>query len=109
MRQLADHCRRSIVTGREARRELGAGVGLDLGDQMTEHVVEELDVVLVEARGAVDEKAGDALERVGALFARAVLQDVFQLGDEGSSREHQKKSLEISDFWQPKVQFRGGI
>src|SRR5690349_5650889 len=98
MRQLADYCRRRVVDWRETHGKLGARLGLDLRDQVAEHVVKEMNVIVVEGWGAVDEKTGDALERVGALFARTVLQDLFQLGDKGGGSKHQKNFLETPAF-----------
>jgi hypothetical protein len=49
---------------------------------MTEHVVENIDMLVLEARGAGQEQCGDAAQRFDALMPRAVLQYVFQLRDQ---------------------------
>ena len=80
----------ALATGASVLRHLGARLGLDLDDQAAEHVVEQPDMVFVEVRRAVEEQIGDALERLGALVLRAVLDDVFKLGDQRRGRRHSK-------------------
>jgi len=63
-------------------RQLRTRLGLDLLDQQAENVVEDVDMRVAVAAGAVKEKGRNALQRVDALFARAALDDVFQLGDQ---------------------------
>ena len=96
LRQRAHHGDRRIVHRRELLGKLGARLGLDLGDQLAEDVVEELDVVLVEARRTVDNRLVMRLQRIRPLLVRAVLQDLFQLRNEGGGGKHsipQKKGL----------------
>ena len=54
----------------------------DLDDEATQDVVEQPDMIFVEVRCAVDEQIGDALDGRRALVLRAVLNDVFKLGNQ---------------------------
>ena len=70
--------RRTTPTGalldrREPVRQFGARLGLDLLDQAAEDVVEQADMVVVEAARAVEEQRGDALQRLRPPLGRAVL------------------------------------
>ena len=88
LRQLTHDTGRSIVHRRKLYRKLGACFGFDLGNQLAEDVVEKLNMIVIEVRGAIDKQIGDPLQRRGALFPRAVLQHVFQLRNKRSGREH---------------------
>ena len=65
------HLDRRIADRREAIGQLRARLGLDLGDQAAEHVVEQADVVVVELARRRQEECGDALERLGAPLGRS--------------------------------------
>jgi hypothetical protein len=69
-------------------RHFDARLGFDLVDETAEHVVEQPDMVFVKARRAVDKQIGDALHRLGAPFGGAVLDNVFELGNQGRRRRH---------------------
>ena len=71
-----------MATGARRLRHFGARLGLDLDDQPAQHVVEQPDMVFVEVRRAVDEQIGDALDGRRPLVLRAVLDDVFKLGNQ---------------------------
>ncbi len=69
-------------------RELGARLGLDLVDQQPEHLVEQIDVLVTEAAGAVQKESRNALQRLDPFLGRAVLNDVFQLGNQRGVGTH---------------------
>ena len=71
-------------------RQFGQRLGLDLLDQAADDVVEQRDVVVVEAAGAVEKQTGDAAQRLGPLFRRAVLHDLFQFGKQRGGNAHCK-------------------
>ncbi len=78
----------ALLTGARRIGELGARLGLDFLDQQPENVVEQIDMRVVEIVGAVEEQRGDALQRLGALAARAVLDDVFEFGNQREGGTH---------------------
>ena len=88
VRELAHQLGRRVRDRRERLRHFGARLGLDLDDQPAQHVVEQPDVIFVEVRRAVDEQIGDALDASRPLFLRAVLDDVFKLGNQRRRRGH---------------------
>ena len=82
VRELAHQLQRRVGDRRQRLRHFGARLGLDLDDQPAQHVVEQADVIFVEMRRAVDEQIGDALDGRRPLVLRAVLDDVFKLGNQ---------------------------
>ena len=78
----AQHLDRRVADRSKVARQLGTRLGLDLLDQQTEDVVEHVDMGVAVALGAVKEESRDALQRVDALRARTVPDDVFKLGDQ---------------------------
>ena len=84
----AEHLDRRVADGSEVARQLGARLGLDLLDEQTEHVVEQVDMRIAVALGAIKEEGRNALQRVDALCAGAVSDDVFQLGDQRDGGTH---------------------
>ena len=82
VRELTHQFERRVGDRRQRLRHFGARLGLDLDDQPAKHVVEQPDMVFVEVRRAVDEQIGDALDGRRPLVLRAVLDDVFKLGDQ---------------------------
>jgi hypothetical protein len=80
--ELPHQLQRRIGDRGETQRDFGARLGLDFEDELAQHVVEQADVVFVESLGAVDEQIGDLFEHLRALFVRAVLNDVFELGNQ---------------------------
>ena len=87
---MRDHAERRVGDRRQPAREFGQRLGLDLLDQAADDVVEQRDVFVVESRGAVEKQAGDAAQRFGALFRRAVLDDLFQFGKQRGGSTHCK-------------------
>ena len=47
-------------------------------------------MLVVEAAGAVEKQLGDAPQRLGALFRRAMLDDLFQFGKQRGGNTHYK-------------------
>ena len=88
LRQRAHHAGRRVGDRRDPAREFGQRLGLDLLDQGADDVVEQRDMVVVEAVGAVEKQRGDPPQRLGALFRRAVLHDVFELGKQRGGSTH---------------------
>ena len=82
VRELAHQFDRRVGERRQRLRHFGARLGLDLDDQPAQHVVEQPDMIFVEVRRAVDEQIGDALDGRRPLVLRAVLDDVFKLGNQ---------------------------
>ena len=71
---------RRIRHRREPAREFRQRLDLDFLDQVAHDVVEQRDVLVFEVHGAVEKQVGDPAQRLGPLFGRAVLDDLFQLG-----------------------------
>ena len=89
--ELADNTRRRIGHRRDTARQLRQRLGLDLLDQAADDVVEQRDMVVVEhALAPSRNKVGDAAKRLGPLFRRAVLDDVFQFGKQRRGSTHTK-------------------
>ena len=63
-RELVDDGGRRIANRRQAIGQFGARLGSNLGDQPRQHVVEQADVILVEAAGAFQKVRREALERL---------------------------------------------
>ena len=63
---------RRVGEGRNAAAELGDGLLLDVGDELTHHAVEHRDLRFVSGRCRYKEEVGDAAENFGALFDRGV-------------------------------------
>ena len=84
------HARRRIRHRREPARQFGQRLDLDLLDQAADDVVEQRDVVFVEAGGAVEKKAGDTAQGFGPLFRRAMLDDLFQFWKQRGGNAHCK-------------------
>src|SRR3974377_838208 len=66
--------RRRLKPARELRQLLL----FDLGDQIADYVVENGHKPLCEGRSAVEEQSRNAAKRLGPLFRRAVLDDLFE-------------------------------
>jgi hypothetical protein len=79
---------RRISDRRQPPRKLGAGPGLDFGDQVPEHVVEQTHVIFVEALRLRQEQIGNAGQRLGPLLYGAALDDLFEFRDEGGDGSH---------------------
>jgi len=82
VRELANHGGRRVADRCKLFRQFGAGLGLDLGDQTAQHVIEQADVILIEPACAIEEERRDALERLGPPFGRAMLDDLFEFGNQ---------------------------
>ena len=92
----AHHAGRCVLRRGKAARQFGQGLGLDLFDQVADDVVKQRDMGIVEARGAVEEQAGDAPQRLGALLGGAMLDDIFQFGEQRGRSTH-GKNLQKND------------
>jgi len=55
-REVLNDFERCVVDGRQTRAEFGPGPALDAGNKKTQHVVEDLDLILAEAFPAMQEK-----------------------------------------------------
>jgi len=89
-RQAADGLDRRIVDRGEPPAELDQGLALDLADQEAQDVVENLDLLVVQALGVVEEEVGHPSQRLDAVFQEVVLDRPFELGDERfTNRPHE--------------------
>jgi len=68
--------------------KFGKRAGFDLPDQVSEHVVEQADLLAVEIVCTAEEKIGYAPENFGASIARARGQNIFELFDDGRGLRH---------------------
>jgi hypothetical protein len=66
----ADDTGRRVSKWRDPAREFGKRLGFDLLDQAADDVVEQGDVLRVEAGSAVEKKGGNSAQRLRALFRR---------------------------------------
>jgi hypothetical protein len=69
--QGADDAIGRVVDGRELFTKLSKRGGLDLADQVGEHVVDQANLFTVEVVCIAEEKIGYAPENLGASIARA--------------------------------------
>ena len=83
-----DDTDRRIGNRGEPAREFRQRLGLDFLDQIADDVVEDGDMLVVESGGAVEKQAGDAAQGFRPLLGRAVLDDIFQLGEQGGGGTH---------------------
>ncbi|MGA8652998.1 MAG: hypothetical protein WB677_20715 [Xanthobacteraceae bacterium] len=67
---------------RETPAEFGQRLGFDSLDQVSENVVEHVDLLIVQPIGVRDEQVRNASQRVDALVFRPALNRLFQLEDE---------------------------
>ncbi|HEY5127667.1 MAG TPA: hypothetical protein VIJ35_10305 [Bradyrhizobium sp.] len=72
-----------VVDRRQPRAKFGPGPAFDAGDQNTQHVVENLDLILVEALPAMQEEICHPAKRRNPSFRRAAPDGVFEFGDDG--------------------------
>ena len=87
--QAPDHLDRRSVDGSEAVAELDQRPALDTADQEAQHIVEDLDLLVVQPVGVVDKQVGDPPQRLGPVLQEIVLDRQFELGDERfTSRWH---------------------
>ena len=86
--QAPQHFHRCVADLSETVREFGASLVLNLLDQQPEHFAKDIDVLVFVTAGAVDKKGCDALQRLGPLFAGAVLNHVFEFGNERKGGVH---------------------
>src|SRR5271163_4164532 len=75
-------------------------LGLDFRDEKTEDTVEKIDLLVAVTARATDKQRGDTLQHFGALLARAVCDDVFELGDERSGGSHRRSPLNSSPVFE---------
>ena len=86
----AHNAGRRIRNGRNAAGEFSECLCFDFFDQATDDIVEQRDVLGVEARHAVEEQSGDAAEGFRTLFRRTMLDDVFQFRKQRRGNTHTK-------------------
>ena len=70
-RQSADDAARRIADRCEPGPKLGKRVGLNLMDEVSEHVVEHADLLVIKAFCVAEEKIGHSPENFSATIARA--------------------------------------
>jgi hypothetical protein len=88
MSEPAQDVDRRVAHRRKTICQLGARLRFDLLDQNPEHVVEQADVLVVVAAGSIEKERGDALEHLHALLPGAVLDDLFEFGDQREAGTH---------------------
>jgi hypothetical protein len=82
------HALRRVRHRGEAAREFRQRLDLDLLDQAADNVIEQRHLFDVEGFRAVQEQSGDAFKRLRTLVRRAMLDDVFQFGEQRSGCAH---------------------
>ena len=85
-RQPADQFSRRFTQDSQPRREFRASIHVDLGSEAAEHIIEQLNVTLVQAGGAIGKKIRDSSECLGSTRARAALDHVLQFRNKWSTR-----------------------
>jgi hypothetical protein len=85
-RQLLNDLRRSVVERRQARAELGPGPAFDAGDEQTQHIVKDLDLIAVEALSVIQEEICHLTKGVNPPLPRATPHGVFEFVDDGMNR-----------------------
>lgn len=86
---------RGVVERRQALAELGFRPAFNAGDKNTEHIVEDLDLVLAEALPVMQEKVRHLTKGGDPLLGRAALNGVFEFGDDGMIRLLQLTPLSV--------------
>jgi hypothetical protein len=84
----AHHARRRIGKPGEPACEFRPRPHFDFRGEPSDHVVEQGDLFLAEARGPVEEKVGDARQGRGALLGRAGGDGLFQVVNERTVADH---------------------
>ena len=80
---MLDDFERRVVERRQALAEFGSGPAFDPGDQHTQHVVEDLDLLVVEAFPVMQEQICYLSKRRDPLLRRAAPDGVFEFVDDG--------------------------
>jgi hypothetical protein len=96
-RKVLDDFERRVVDRRQATAELGSGLAFDPGDQKTQHVVEDLDLIVVEASTIVQEQVSHLAKRRNPLLRRAAPDGVFEFGDDGMVQLLQHAPMPVFD------------
>jgi hypothetical protein len=84
--QVLDHFERRVIERCEPLAELGLGAGLDARNQQAKHVVEYLDLLVVQALAVVEKKISDPPQGIDALRRSAVSHGIFEFGDDRMGR-----------------------
>ena len=79
--QMLDDLERCVVERRQAFAELGLGPRFDARDQQAQHVVEHLDLFVVEAIAIVQEEVGHAAKGLDPLRRSTVSYRILELGN----------------------------
>src|SRR5262249_55790887 len=80
--ELAHDPERSIPARCQKVGEFGTCLALNFLDQGPEHVIENADMLLVEAARAFEEQVGDAPQGTGPPFGCSVLDDLLEFGNQ---------------------------
>lgn len=80
--ELAQESDRRVTQWRNMSGQLGECLVVDPLDKQPEQIIEESDMLVVVTAGTVEKEGGEALQRIGALLARAVPDHVLQFGDQ---------------------------
>src|SRR5215475_11332740 len=87
-RQRANDAVRCIADRCEPAAEFRERVGLNLMDEMSEHVVKYTDLLVIEVFRIAEKKVGHAPKNFGAAIARARGEDILELFNDGGSLGH---------------------
>jgi hypothetical protein len=91
-RETLDDPDRCFVDRRQVRAELDQCLGLDALDQMNQHLIENTDLLLIEAIRFLDKQSGDTPESFKPSFGLATLDGGFQFRNQGKRGSH------VADF-----------
>ncbi|HMJ40756.1 MAG TPA: hypothetical protein VK522_00530 [Pseudolabrys sp.] len=72
-----------MIDQRQPGAEFGSRPAFNAGDKKTQHIVEDLDLILAEALRVMQEKIGHLPKGIDPLLRRAVPYGVFEFGDDG--------------------------
>jgi hypothetical protein len=97
-RQSTDNAAWRIADRCEPVAKLGKCVGLNLMDEVSEHVIKYADLLVIEVFRVTEKKVGYPPENFGATIARARGEDVLELFNDGGSLRH---SCLGRDFFPP--------
>jgi hypothetical protein len=83
---MLDHLERRVVERRQPLGELGLRPGLDARDQNTEHVIEDLDLVVAQTFSVVEKQIGYLSQRLDPSGRGAASDGIFEFGNDRMGR-----------------------